>query len=228
MNKYLLNRVRIIGLLVLLMSTRLSADLLMTHADVDVGVPGVWTYTLFNDEIVGSPNYIDSFSLLIDAPVTVTGTPGGWSVDTDGATFVFWFNTDAVLPYPNDIAPGSSLTGFSLSSPSAFSVLDTLSVASWDHTQDVPGPLSNPLLIDSPSSTSAVPEPSYVFLSPVIILFFCAMKVRHRFQRADHTDHLCASDYHRPCGQPPGCTPKVGECPMSRGRNRINRGSYEC
>ena len=136
---------------------QLTADTLSAHVSVDTSTAGVWSYTVFNDEPTGSPNYVTAFNLNVDAPVTVTGIPAGWDVDTNNTTFVFWFNTDAVLPYPHDIAPGSSLGGFMISSPGSVSDVITATAVSWDHSLDQPGPTSDLLSVLGPAS---VPEPS--------------------------------------------------------------------
>jgi hypothetical protein len=156
----------------------LKAEPLLANIDANISAPGVWAYTVFNDELSGSSNYIDSFSLLINAPVTVTGTPDGWSVDTDNLTFVFWLNADPVLPYPHDIAPDSFLTGFSISSLSAVSAFDSATMASWDHTLDVPGPVSNALTVDSPALPATVPEPRFIFSVSSGILVLSRVKRR--------------------------------------------------
>src|SRR2546421_333723 len=85
------------------------ADLLKTHINTVMTPAGEWSYIIFNDEPAGSPNYIYDLQLTVNAPIEVTATPPGWAVDTDNISFVFWFNTDLALPYPHDIAPGSSV-----------------------------------------------------------------------------------------------------------------------
>jgi hypothetical protein len=126
-----------------------------------------------NDEPTGSANYIAAFSLTVNAPITVTGTPSGWTDNTDNLTFVFWFNTDPALPYPHDVAPGSSLGGFTIASIGSVSTLLTAGIVSWDHSLDAPGPLSPPLSVAAPA-TPAVPEPSSfaLILLPIIFVIF--------------------------------------------------------
>jgi hypothetical protein len=159
----------------------LRADpILAAHIETLVSPPGVWSYTLFNDEPLASSNYIFAFSLTINAPVVVTGVPDGWTVDTDNVSFVFWFNTDLALPYPHDIAPGSSLGGFSISSPGAVPGLSSAAIAGWDHLLDAPGPLSSDILVSSPSSPTPVPEPSSAMLlvAPLFLMFFYMLRYR--------------------------------------------------
>lgn len=100
---------------------------------------GVWSYTLFNDEAPDSSQFINAFSLDIVAPVTVTGTPEGWDVLTDNASFVLWFATDQEAPYPQHIAPGASLGGFVIQSPRINSETTGVSITSWDHQNDQAG-----------------------------------------------------------------------------------------
>src|SRR5262249_38069832 len=127
----------------------------IAHVDVNVTPGGTWSYTIFNDEPANSAAFLAGFSLTIDAPVIVTGAPAGWDFSTDGISSVFWFNTDPALPYPHDVQPGSSLSGFSVSSPGAISEILDGEVVSWDHTLDAPGSISAGLAVLSPGTPSA-------------------------------------------------------------------------
>lgn len=98
--------------------------------------PNYWNYTLFNDEPAGSNRFISSFSLSIAAPVTVTGTPSGWAVETDGRSYVLWYADEYLLPYPHHIAPGASLGGFQLMSARTRSEATASLLASWNHASD--------------------------------------------------------------------------------------------
>lgn len=98
-----------------------------------------WNYRIHNDEPAGSAQHVAAFSLSISAPVTVTGTPPGWAADTDNATYVLWFATDAALPYPSHVAPGATLDGFQLMSPRTASEASGSSLVSWDHAADQAG-----------------------------------------------------------------------------------------
>lgn len=142
-------------------STLLRADMIAT-VTVSPG-PSTWSYTLFNNDPLSSPDFISSFSLSVNAPITVTGTPTGWDFSTDHATFIFWFNADPEFPYPNDVAPGSSLAGFALISSATSSQLLTYGLAGWDHSLDEPGPTVAGTVL-APSLISAVPEPKSLFL----------------------------------------------------------------
>jgi hypothetical protein len=101
--------------------------------------PAVWNYTLFNDEPAGSPHYLAALSMTVAAPVTVTGTPAGWVADTDNMTYVGWFTVDAQLPYPNHVAPGASLGGFQIQSPTTLSESTSCVINAWRHDTDAAG-----------------------------------------------------------------------------------------
>jgi hypothetical protein len=132
-------------------------------ADVAVSQSGaVFNYTVFNDEPTTSSDYISTFNLTVNAPITISGTPAGWDYVTDNATYVDWFNTDPVLPYPHDIAPGASLGGFVIQSTVTTSALEPYAVTFWDHSLDAGGPyfqdqVQAPFNFSIPAS---VPEPT--------------------------------------------------------------------
>lgn len=142
-----------------------------THVDVDTSVPGVWSYTVFNDEQPGSPNYIAAFVLTVDGPISVTGTPDGWAVSTDNVSAVLWYNPDAALPYPHDIAPQSSLGGFVITSPGAFSASLLADALFWDHSTNEVAGFSDDLFIASPT---VVPEAgtTALMVAPLFLLLF--------------------------------------------------------
>lgn len=90
----------------------------MLSARVDVSTStNYWNYRLVNAETAGSPQHITSFALAVFAPVTVTGTPEGWEVETDNISYVLWSAADYAPPYVHQIAPGAALSGFQLMSP---------------------------------------------------------------------------------------------------------------
>ena len=101
--------------------------------------PAVWSYTLFNDEPSGSPHYLTALSITIAAPIAVTGTPLGWVADTDSMTYVGWIATDEQLPYPSHVAPGASLGGFQIQSPTALSESTSCVINAWRHDTDAAG-----------------------------------------------------------------------------------------
>lgn len=163
------------ALAMLLSTPLLRADLI---ADVMAAAgPPVWSYTLLNNEAANSPNFISSFSLAVNAPITVTSTPIGWDFNTDGDTFVFWFNTDAALPYPHDVAPGAFLSGFSLSSTTTTSALLSFGLSGWDHTLDQPGPTTAGTVL-SPSMVSNVAETRSLVLVGIGLIGFLLARWR--------------------------------------------------
>ena len=92
-----------------------QAQTFSAYATVTI-IGQAYYYTLHNDEIIGSPLYGTNFSIYLpsDVPFQVTATPLGWAVSTDNNSYLTWSNTDSSLPYPHDIAPGTSLGGFSI------------------------------------------------------------------------------------------------------------------
>lgn len=99
-------------------------------------VSGVWAYTLLNDEIPGSQRFINAVSIDMKSIFNIIGSPPGWAADTDNASYVLWYSTDTALPYPNHVAPGSSLAGFRVQSARASSEAKAFSITSWDHQTD--------------------------------------------------------------------------------------------
>lgn len=99
----------------------------------------VFNYVLRNNEPTNSKQSINTFNLTVSAPITVTNSPPGWDFITDNRTYVDWFNTDSELPLLHDIAPGSSLSGFTIES--AIETTDTLpyGLTFWDHGNNAPG-----------------------------------------------------------------------------------------
>ena len=134
----------------------LSASILAANITTNLSVPDVWTYTVINNETAGSSNFVDQFSIAINAAVTVSAEPVGWDYQiglVNGINSITFFSNDP----STDLAPGLSLGGFSLSSPGSTDVLGTADVNSWDHTADAPGPNSVAFQVDTPSDP--VPEP---------------------------------------------------------------------
>jgi hypothetical protein len=111
---------------------------LAAHAE-GVADAGTWAYTVFNDEVGSSPLFVNALALDIAAPLLSASAPQGWSVDTDNETYVLWYATDEQSPYPNHIAPGSSLNGFEIRSQSRKSESKNLTITSWNHETDDAG-----------------------------------------------------------------------------------------
>lgn len=157
--------------LLFLLAAVASNGQLAVHVDVNQ-VGDSWTYTLTDDEPLGSPNYLTSFGLEVSAPVTVIGVPSGWDFITDNASYVYWFDTDASVPYPDDVAPGDTLSGFALQSTGATSSLFSDNIAAWDHSADAPGPsyLGETFAPTIAAVATAVPEPNVWIISIVGIV----------------------------------------------------------
>lgn len=98
-----------------------------------------WNYQLLNDESGGSPQHIATFSLSLAAPITVTGIPLGWTVETDSLSYVLWTAAEYAPPYPHQVAPGHALAGFQLMSPRTRSEAAAGMLAAWDHAADTAG-----------------------------------------------------------------------------------------
>ena len=114
-----------------------ATQLLRAHVGVSLS-NATWTYTVFNDEPVGSPLHIAAFHLDIVAPSTVTGTPPNWQADSDLTSYVGWLS-DAPSAH---IAPQQSLGGFQIQSATALSESTAYSLISWDPTRDQAGPVA--------------------------------------------------------------------------------------
>jgi hypothetical protein len=175
----MLSKIVFISALFLIAVTANAQNPLSGHTSVTTS-PSTWSYTVFDDEAAGSSNYVGYFTLAVNAPVQVTGTPAGWTSDTDGSTYVLWYNTDTTLPYPHDIAPGSSLGGFAITSTVTTSDTLEYDLDSWDHSQDAPGPGTQGRVL-APSIVSA-PDPS-----PLLALGLGSLGLGgFAFRRASH------------------------------------------
>lgn len=117
-----------------------------------------FSYTLFNDEPVESSLFISAWRLTVAAPVTVIGTPAGWTGFTDGKTFVQWQNPED-FPFPHDIPPQSSLGGFVIRSTVATTDLLPYIAQSYDHDRNVFGPTFTGSTLAPSVQATAVPEP---------------------------------------------------------------------
>jgi len=156
----------------------LAASVLAANITTNTSVPDVWTYTVFNNQPAGSPDYVDQFSIAINAPITVTAEPSGWEYEiglVNGVNSITFFSDSM----STDLAPGSSLGGFKISSNTSTSVLGTADVNSWDHNANDPGPNSVAFQVQTPSNP--VPEPwtgSTVGLALLVGSFWLRKKSR--------------------------------------------------
>lgn len=141
----------------LLLSTSAFAQTLNATATLQVTPQGGWTYTLNNNEAVTNDNWLTSFYLPINAPVSNVVAPSNWIIDTDDATYILWSNQEA-YPYPDDVAPETALSGFTFNSQAPGAEVSSV-VSSWNHATDDTGP-NVMLQILSPNSPPAVPEAS--------------------------------------------------------------------
>lgn len=99
----------------------------------------IWSYTLYNDEPANSPHFINSFILDVAAPITVTGTPSGWAVLTDGNSNVLWYSLEQQPPNSNDIAPGAFLGGFEIQTREKRSKHAAVGIAAWNRSANKAG-----------------------------------------------------------------------------------------
>lgn len=164
------------------LSIQAASAQLNAHVDVTQS-PSTWTYTLINEEAINSPDFIGGFTLSVDAPITLIGAPDGWSYQSDNLSYVYWFNTDTALPYPHDVAPGSSLGGFTIQSDisTSYSLSETLDA--WDHTQDASGPSVAGNVLAPSSRPSPVPEASTAISVGVGVLLMFLIAVRRQGKR---------------------------------------------
>ena len=98
-----------------------------------------WSYTIFNDEPPNSPHFINSFVLDVAAPITVTGTPPGWAVFTDGNSNVLWYSVEQQPPHSNDVAPGAFLGGFEIQTREKRSKHAGVGISSWNRSANQAG-----------------------------------------------------------------------------------------
>src|SRR5438552_17750927 len=129
------------------LTTALEAHATVAHTGTN------FAYTVFNDEPTSSPTYLVGFYLLANAPIDAVSSPAGCDLSTDNFSYVAWFCTNATVPCPNEIPPGSALDGFSIQSRTATSKPLGCAFTTWDHalTNAGPGYLGS---TESPSITS--------------------------------------------------------------------------
>jgi hypothetical protein len=138
--------------------------LLLTVENIDSN----WNYKVHNDEEVTSNLFISQFELHFHTLIFSINSPTGWSYKTDNISFISWKNDDLNLPYTHDVAPQSTLEGFSFQSLAAGASQGDYEIFSWDHSIDDAGDIAfNRILV--PNSSVSAPEPStlsfLVFLS---------------------------------------------------------------
>jgi len=125
---------------------------------------GDFSYTVFNDEPANSSFQLNAFHLVVNAPFSVTSSPAGWSFVTDNFSYVDWFCSSGVAPYMGDIAPGTSMQGFSIHSQVSTSASLSFVMSSWNPGTASSGP-GYMDTIASPSITTVVPQLTNIGLS---------------------------------------------------------------
>ena len=140
---------------------------------------GVWNYTLTNSEPISGSSWLTDFFLPINAPITNVQTAKGWEINTDYANYIQWSNTEPE-PFPNDIAPSESVSGFSFTSVSTGTPVQFV-LSSWDHPSDAAGPTLKGTIL-APDASSAVPEPSTITTFSIGALSLLLFAVRRRLK----------------------------------------------
>lgn len=112
-----------------------------------------WTYIVSYSFEPGQTTSLTSFYLPVGAPVSnirIEGDDHGWTFETDGSTYVRWFNP--LGSSTDDIQSGEAMF-FLLDSPSTDAKAVTTVVKTWDNALNAEGP-------DITNGTfSPVPEP---------------------------------------------------------------------
>ena len=115
-------------------------------AEVAVGAnAGVFQYLVVNTSAATSPHKIAALALDIVRPCTVTGTPPGWRVDTDGSTYVLWSAPPEVSSA--QIGGGASLRGFEITSNTSAFEGNAFVLSTWDFSASAPGPMLSDMII---------------------------------------------------------------------------------
>jgi len=155
--------------LALLLVGSTKADSLSVSVATSRPDMSTWSYTVTNNQPLGDPDYVFGFYVAVNAALDGIATPQGWIAQTDGYNYVFWSSTGSA-PYGTDIAPGTSVTGFSVSAD-ASSGLSQAATYGWNHGSDEPGPISY-VTVDAPVAPAS-PEPSTLLLCgiPLMMLF---------------------------------------------------------
>lgn len=136
-----------------------------------------WSYSISNNEPASSADFVYGFELAIQAKITSIQTPLGWDYQTDQYSYIYWFSTSTAAPYPDDLPPGVSLSGFVLSA-NALSGASESVILSWNHLTDELGTVSYGA-VDAPVAELA-PEPfsGALFMCGIGLILWCAL-ARH-------------------------------------------------
>ena len=112
-------------------------------------------------------------------PLRVVTAPLGWDFVTDYANYVDSFSGDTSLPFPDDIAPGASLSGFSIFAPGDGSTTATYSLTTWDSSLGVSGAMSQGVGL-GPGPTpkpSEMPESGTLSLASCFLLAAAGLRI---------------------------------------------------
>ena len=106
------------------------------RARIETSAAGnIWTYSLINDEPLGSPNYLNTLNIEPRATFTVSGTPTGWLRYGTGGSSVLWYASAPEF----DIAPAATLAGFVISGQAALANPTPCTITSGNHSTGSPG-----------------------------------------------------------------------------------------
>jgi hypothetical protein len=120
-------------ILLTLTSLMVSSAIAMAQATATVDQTNTnFNYTVCNNAPTNSVEYLISFQLLVNAPVSVVGSPTGWEYCTDNSTYINWFCTDTAIPFTHAILPGKTLAGFSIVSMVTNSSAGAFVLSTWN------------------------------------------------------------------------------------------------
>lgn len=141
---------------------------------VNVDTAGnTWTYVVSYSFEAGLTTSLRSFYLPIEGPVSnirIEGDDHGWTYETDGSTFVRWFNPDPA-PSQDDIETGEAMF-FLLDSPFIESKPIKAVFTTWDTSLNLPG---NTILAPT---VVPVPEPATCFVASAGMLWLIRKRRR--------------------------------------------------
>lgn len=110
----------------------LSRTAIAISAHVTLNQNGTnFSYTLFNEAPANSPEFLNVLHLNPTGPFQVSSTPAGWAFVTDYTSYIDWFCINPLSANPNDVAPASSLPGFTLTSITTNTAPSGYALTSW-------------------------------------------------------------------------------------------------
>jgi hypothetical protein len=109
---------------------------------------GVFQYVIANVATPAtSPQKIMAVAIDFVRPFTVLGTPPGWTLDTDGSTYVLWSAPPEISSA--QIAGGDLLGGFDIASDTNAFEGGAYLLSTWDYSTNAPGPMASDMTIVS-------------------------------------------------------------------------------